>query len=90
MSSSNRFHQPHKQVEISRNYTKVEWHEDLKRFCKRAGAEDKPTVFLFSDSQIKSEGFVEDINNLLNSGEVREVYYVTNIVLHEKIQLYNI
>ena len=27
-------------------------------------------MFLFSDNQIKNEGFVEDINNILNSGEV--------------------
>ena len=27
-------------------------------------------VFLFSDTQIKNETFVEDINNMLNSGEV--------------------
>ncbi len=27
-------------------------------------------VFLFSDTQIRSESFVEDISNLLNTGEV--------------------
>lgn len=38
---------------------------------KKAGAEPCiPSVFLFSDTQITDEGFVEDINNLLNSGEV--------------------
>ena len=36
-----------------------------------AGGDGTPCVFLFSDSQIKQESFVEDINNLLNSGEVR-------------------
>jgi dynein heavy chain, axonemal len=38
-----------------------------------AGTGSQPLVFLFSDTQIKSEVFVEDINNMLNSGEVREV-----------------
>ena len=28
-------------------------------------------MFLFSDTQIAKEGFVEDINNMLNAGEVR-------------------
>ena len=27
-------------------------------------------MFLFTDTQIVTEGFVEDINNILNSGEV--------------------
>ncbi len=59
------------QVEISKNYTRVEWRDDLMLMCKKAGAEPAvPSVFLFSDTQITNEGFVEDINNLLNSGEV--------------------
>ena len=32
--------------------------------------EGQPVVFLFSDTQIVNEGFLEDINNILNSGEV--------------------
>ena len=36
--------------------------------------EGKSSVFLFSDTQIKDEAFVEDINNLLNSGEVPNMF----------------
>lgn len=58
-------------MEISKSYTKVEWREDLKLMLRKCGADPGyPGVFLFSDTQITDEGFVEDINNLLNSGEV--------------------
>ncbi len=70
------------QVEISKNYTRVEWRDDLMLMCKKAGAEPAvPSVFLFSDTQITNEGFVEDINNLLNSGEVKEKTH-THIQTH--------
>lgn len=39
---------------------------------KMAGEANKRVVFLFADTQIKEEGFVEDISNLLNTYEVRE------------------
>ena len=46
----------------------------MRKVLRRAGGEYKPTVFLFSDTQIKDEGFVEDINNILNSGEVPNMF----------------
>jgi dynein heavy chain, axonemal len=39
-----------------------------------AGAKRVPTVFLFSDTQIVTEAFVEDINNLLNTAEVPNLF----------------
>ncbi|KAH8876868.1 Dynein heavy chain 7, axonemal [Schistosoma japonicum] len=62
------------QPEISKNYGKNEWREDLKTLLRRAGAEGKNTVFLMTDSQIKEETFLEDIDSLLNSGEVPNLY----------------
>lgn len=61
------------QIEISKGYGKAEWRADLKKVMLRAGAENKPVVFLFSDTQIVKESFLEDINNLLNSGEVPNI-----------------
>ena len=40
----------------------------------QAGVENKPTVFLFSDTQVLDESFLEDINNILSSGEVPNLY----------------
>jgi hypothetical protein len=57
-------------MQISKSYSMNDWHEDIKRVMRYAGEDNRPTVFLFSDSQIKSEAFLVDINNLLNAGEV--------------------
>ncbi|XP_054282731.1 dynein axonemal heavy chain 7-like [Macrosteles quadrilineatus] len=62
------------QVEMGRQYGMYEWHEDLKNILLKASASDQHVVFLFTDSQIKEEAFVEDINNMLNSGEVPNLF----------------
>jgi len=62
------------QVEITKNYNTQAWHDDIKVFMKKAGVEWRPTVFLFSDTQIQEESFLEDINNILNSGEVPNLF----------------
>jgi len=36
--------------------------------------ENKPTVFLFPDTQVVEEAFLKDINNILSSGEVPNLY----------------
>ncbi|XP_065194434.1 dynein axonemal heavy chain 1-like [Sycon ciliatum] len=62
------------QIELSKNYGITEWKEDLKNIMLKAGLEDISMVFLFSDTQIKEESFLEDINNILNSGDVPNIY----------------
>ena len=47
---------------------------DLKRLYRTAGVENKPTIFLFNDTQVIDETFLEDINNILSSGEVPNLY----------------
>ena len=41
---------------------------------KSTGGLGKPTVFLITDSQIKEESFLEDIDSLLNTGEVPNLF----------------
>ncbi|KAG7211512.1 hypothetical protein KM043_010780 [Ampulex compressa] len=62
------------QIEVSRTYDKSSWHEDLRRFYFEPGANANHTTFLFTDTQIVLEEFLEDINNTLNTGEVPNLY----------------
>jgi len=41
---------------------------------KKVGGEGKPTLFLFGDTEIKDESFLEDINVILNTGEVPNLF----------------
>ena len=46
----------------------------VQELLKNTGALGKPTVFLITDSQIKEETFLEDIDSLLNTGEVPNLF----------------
>ncbi|KAI9209204.1 dynein heavy chain and region D6 of dynein motor-domain-containing protein, partial [Polychytrium aggregatum] len=62
------------QIEISKNYGQTEWKDDLKKVMFWAGLDSKPTSFLYCDTQIISESCLEDINNILNGGDVPNIY----------------
>ncbi|CAK7297493.1 Dynein axonemal heavy chain 6 [Vulpes lagopus] len=62
------------QIELSRGYNYDSFHEDLRKLYKLAGIDDRNMVFLFTDTQIVVEEFLEDINNILNSGEVPNLF----------------
>ncbi len=44
------------------------------KLLKSAGKEGKHTVFLLADTQIKEESFLEDVDGLLNAGEVANLF----------------
>ena len=62
------------QIELVKNYGMKQWREDLKTILMAAGVENKPITFLFVDTQIINEQQVEDINSILNSGDVTNLY----------------
>lgn len=52
----------------------TEWRDDLKLILKHSALYETHGVFLFTDTQIKEESFLEDINNLLNAGEIPNLF----------------
>jgi len=62
------------QIELTKGYAINEFREDLKKMFFTTGCDGTPVVFLFADTQIVVESFVEDINNILNSGEVPNLF----------------
>ena len=41
---------------------------------REVGGRGEPTSFLFTDNSVKQESFLEDINNILNTGEVPNIF----------------
>ncbi|KAH9582136.1 Dynein heavy chain [Trypanosoma melophagium] len=62
------------QVEISKGYSMNTWREDIKTALRRVAFHNKQVLFLFTDTQIVNESMLEDVNNLLNSGEVPNLF----------------
>jgi dynein heavy chain len=68
-------------IEITKNYKDKEFHEDIKMLLQKCGVDGHEMQFLFSDTQIVQESFLEDINNLLNSGEIPNLFPTDEKVL---------
>ena len=59
-----------KQIAITKGYGIKEFREFVKEMMFQTGAQGKPVAFTLTDSQIINETFLEDINNVLNTGEI--------------------
>ena len=55
------------------------WRDNLRECLMQCGVQGKPTTFLFCDTQIIEEQMLEDINNILNSGDVPGLYKPENM-----------
>ncbi len=61
-------------VEATRKYKLPQWRTDLRRLMAATGVEQIPTLFFLSDAQLSNDAFLEDVNHILNSGEVPSLY----------------
>jgi len=62
------------QINLTKSYTLQNWKDDMKALLLDCGQKCTETVFLFTDTQIKSIEFLEDINNLLNTCEIPNLF----------------
>jgi dynein heavy chain len=62
------------QIEMSKGYGLNEWHDDMKKVLMKSGCDNSNMVFLFSDTQIAQEAFLEEVSSILNTGEVPNLY----------------
>lgn len=61
-------------VEVTKSYQRENWVEDMQRLLTQAGAELKETAMLVTDAQVKKPFVLEDLNSLLDCGEIPNLF----------------
>ncbi len=61
-------------IEITKNFNIESFREFMKGVLRECGMKGNQVTFLFTDTQITDESFLEDINNLLNSGDIPNLW----------------
>lgn len=56
------------QITVTKTYNQTNLFDDIKALYKIAGFKGQPVCFIFTDAEVKDEGFLEYINQILMTG----------------------
>lgn len=70
-------------IEITKGFNSDSFKEVVKGFMKDSGINGTGISFVMTDTQIIDESFIENLNNLLNTGEI------PNLMLPEDVDEIN-
>jgi dynein heavy chain, axonemal len=62
------------QLQLSKTFRPSDFRETMRVNMLKAGCDNLKTTFIMTDSQIMHESFLEDVNNILNTGEITSLY----------------
>ncbi|KAF4648710.1 hypothetical protein FOL47_002888, partial [Perkinsus chesapeaki] len=62
------------QIALTKNYNDNALFDDLRGLYQDAGQKGNPVTFLFTDAEIKNEGFLEYMNSILATGEIAGLF----------------
>jgi len=62
------------QIDVVKGYSVLDFAKSIKECLKQAGIKQAPTTFLIVDTQLVFPLMLEYINNILNSGDVPNIY----------------
>lgn len=62
------------QMEIGQNYSSTDWRDDMKKVLMSSGLNGKLTILLLSDVQLRNAMYIDDVNSLLNTGDIPNLF----------------
>lgn len=71
-------------LEITKGYTQEKWKDDARRILQGAAIEGRNACLVLSETHLKNKQMMQDIDSLLNMGEIPNLYNSEEFVAVEQ------